>query len=294
MNGEAIVQLSQLKNKEKVQDFYTKALSFLTASLSELVDTKQVQNFDEKTTKIFPMGEYTNNTFIDETGELEIVVASSSPQLVLANSILSKHKNVKGNDGVLLARGTFADLIPKLAQTMSQYFATGTTFLLIEDGLKIFCAKEFGFKILIRFATYSEADPHAILSFWNPLKNCSEEADLFAYNEQMDTKDFMTKGNYKQIVRIFKNFRKSILMNKWMTAGQMNKYFVELIIFNVPNALLSGKDIERVFYKTLNFLLNCDVGKFVSFDGKPLQTFAFADINYSNIRLYLHCISKLI
>ena len=93
MDRETIIRLSQLKNKEKVQDFYTKALSFLTASLSELVDSRLVQNFDESTTKIFPMGEYTNNTFIDELGELEIVVASSNPQLVLSNAILTKHNS---------------------------------------------------------------------------------------------------------------------------------------------------------------------------------------------------------
>lgn len=294
MNAETIVQLSQLKNKEKVQDFYTKALSFLTASLGELVDSRQVQNFDEKTTKIFPMGEYTNNTFIDEMGELEIVVASSNPQLELANSILSKHKNTKGNDGALLAMGTYADLIPKLAQIMSQYFAEKTTFLLVDDGMKIFCAKEFGFKILIRFATYSESDSNAILLFWNPLRNSSQKIDLFSYNEQMDTKDDLTKGNYKKVVRIFKNLRKSILMNKWMTASQMNKYFIELIVFNIPNTLLCGENIEKVFYKSLNFLLNCNVGKFKSFDGGTLNDFAFADINYSNIRTFLNYVSRLI
>jgi hypothetical protein len=294
MNGEMIVQFSQLKNKDKVQDFYIKALSFLTASLNELVDTRQVQNFTEETTKIFPMGEYTNNTFIDETGELEIVIASSNPQLELANSILSRHKGVKGNEGVLLSIGTYADIIPKLAKTMSQYFAEKTTFLLIDDGLKIFCAKEFGFKILIRFAVYSESDPNAILSFWNPLKNSSEKIDLFTYNEQMDAKDALTGGNYKRIIRVFKNLRKSILMNKWMTAGQMNKYFIELIVYNIPNGLLCGKNVEKVFYKSLNFLLNCDVGKFKSFDDNPLDDFAFADINYANIRTFLNCISRLI
>ncbi|MGN0798734.1 MAG: hypothetical protein ACI4L7_04175 [Christensenellales bacterium] len=293
MDGETIVQLSQLKNKEKVQDFYTKALSFLTASLGELVDSRLVQNFDETTTKIFPMGEYTNNTFIDELGELEIVVASSNPQLVLSNSILVKHNNKK-QEQKLLMTGTYADIIPKLAQIMSQYFAEKTTFLLVDDGLKIFCANEFGFKILIRFATYSEGDTNAILSFWNPLKNCSEQVNLFAYNEQMDLKDSLTKGNYKKIVRIFKNIRKTILINKWMTASQMNKYFVELIVFNVPNTLLAGEDIKKVFYKTLNFLQNCNISKFNSFDGNPLDTFALAEINYSNIKTFLHYISKLI
>ena len=294
MNDEMIVQLSQLKNKDKVQDFYTEVLSFLTASLTELVDSRQVQNFNEMTTKIFPMGEYTNNTFIDETGELEIVVASSNPQLELANSILSKHKNAKGNEGTLLSMGTYADIIPKLAQILSQYFAEKTTFLLIDDGLKIFCAKEFGFKILIRFATYSESDKNAILSFWNPLKNTCKEIDLFAYNDQMDKKDSQTKGNYKKIIRIYKNLRKTILMNKWITASQMNRYFIELIVYNIPNNLLCGKNIEKAFYKSLNFLLNCNVGNFKSFDHKSLAEFAFADINCSNIRSFLNCVSRLV
>ena len=144
----------------------------------------------------------------------------------------------------------------------------------------------------IAFGSLSEYTAKRI-RILNP-NSFAQKIDLFTYNEQMDAKDALTGGNYKRIIRVFKNLRKSILMNKWMTAGQMNKYFIELIVYNIPNGLLCGKNVEKVFYKSLNFLLNCDVGKFKSFDDNPLDDFAFADINYANIRTFLNCISRLI
>ena len=79
-----------------------------------------------------------------------------------------------------------------------------------------------------------------------------------------------------------------------MTASQMNKYFVELIIYNIPNTLLMGDEIGKIFYKCLNFLQNCSISKFTSFDGKPLDSFTLAEISYANIKTFLHYISKII
>ena len=83
-------------------------------------------------------------------------------------------------------------------------------------------------------------------------------------------------------------------MRKWATSSQLNKYFVELIIYNVPNNLLQGKDIVNVFYKTFNFLENCDITTFKSFDEKGITTFSFAKISYLSINNFINMIKKLL
>ena len=91
MEETLLEQFAEKKSKEKVQEFYEKALSILTSALDDYKDEDVNTTIDYDDTKIFPMGDYTNDTFIDQTGELEIVVASSNPQLAIANSTYIKN-----------------------------------------------------------------------------------------------------------------------------------------------------------------------------------------------------------
>lgn len=281
-------QFAEKKDKEKVQEFYEKALEILTCALSDLNSSggRDSNILEELSTRIFPMGDYTNDTFIDQTGELEIVIASSNPQLIMANKIFSKNfslakskkqREKNSNDG------TFDKIIINYVNFLLPYFNEETTLMIVNEGIKIFCMEEYGFKILIRFATYNLEDEDAILNFWEFFTKKSVSVNLFLYNENIEKKDAETKGNYKRLVRIFKNIRKNILINKWTTSSSLNKYFIELICYNIPNSLLQDNDLHLMFCKAVNYLDNCDTLKFVSFDDKKIDSFYFAKVNYINI-----------
>jgi hypothetical protein len=288
MDNSLIKQFAEKKDKSKVQEFYSKALDIVTSALNDLnakggTVSKVLQ---EESTRIFPMGDYTNDTFIDQTGELEIVIASSNPQLIVANQMFSKaylSARTKKQKAQVPNAGTFDAVVVGFLKCLLPYFNEETTLILVDEGIKIFCLEEYGFKILIRFATYGADDPNAILNFWEALSKKSVPVNLFLYNENIEKKDSQTKGNYKKLIRIFKNFRKNILMNKWATSSDVNKYFVELVCYNIPNSLIVGDDISMSFCKAVNYLDNCDIFKFISFDGNPIGSFYFAKINYEKI-----------
>ena len=297
LSKEEIKKFSQKVSKEKVQEFYNKILSILHHSLDDFYQSfGNLSNIDEYTLKIFPMGDYTNDTFIDDSGELEIVFASCNPQLILNNRLYLDKLNLKKQNKkeIISNAGTFDGFIEKFLEILIQYFTEKTSFLLTEEGLKVFCYKEYGFKVLIRFCTYDEEDKDAILEFWNPIKKLTKKVNLFLYNENMNLKDKQTNGNYKKLVRIFKNIRKTLLINKMTSNSKLNKYFIELLVYNIPNELIKDEDITNDFFKSINYLYNCNILNFKSFDNSNYNTFSLAKIDYFSIKNFLSLLQKVI
>lgn len=297
MEETLLKEFAELKSKDKVQEFYKKTLSILTSVLDKMQNGKNTLCLSYEDTRIFPMGDYTNDTFIDQTGELEIVIASCSSQLKLNNNTYLKNlKNAKTKKekALISSKGTFDELIFKFLDNLASYYESSTTLLVLNQGIKILCLEEYGFKILIRFATYDREDKNAVLNFWDPIRKKETPLNLFVYNEKIDKKDKETKGNYKKLVRIFKNIRKTILVNKWATSGDINKYFVELIVFNIPSSIMMDKNIKLVVLKALNYLENCNVLNFKSFDGLPIETFNLAKVNYMKIKNYIAYLIKVL
>ena len=296
MEKNLLEQFAEKKSKDKVQEFYETALSILTSALDDFKKENQNLTLDYDDTRIFPMGDYTNDTFIDQTGELEIVVATSNPQIAIANSTYIKNlreAKTKKERNLISNAGTFDEIILKYAHCLSEYFDETTIILLVNQGIKILCLQEYGFKILIRFATYDEQDKNVVLNLWDPLVKNTKKVNLFLYNDKMEEKDKSTGGNYKKLVRVFKNIRKNILMNKWAMSSELNKYFIELIIFNIPNSIMQDKDIELVFNKAINYLDNCNILDFKSFDGSNIESFDLAKITYTKMKNFISYANKI-
>ena len=297
MDKQIIEDFSKKQDKTNAQKFYSATIDIIQSALDDLIKIESgFVTLNEETTKVFPMGDYTNDTFIDENGELEVVIASSNPQIIYANDVFVnniKNTKTKKQQNLVKNDGTFDKIIFDFATQMAEYYDEKTVVLIVNDGIKVFCNNEYNFKLLIRFATFSENDPNAILTFWDPIRKRQYSSDLFLYNENMEKKDEETAGNYKKLVRIYKNIRKNILMNKMANNANINKYFIELIIYNIPNNLIMCKDINDAFTNSINYLINCDASKFTSFDGKTIESFSLAKISYMNIRNFINLLSKI-
>lgn len=297
MEETLIKEFAELKSKDKVQEFYETTLSILTSALDDLQNEYKITSLEYENTKIFPMGDYTNDTFIDQTGELEIVIATSNPQIKIANTTYVKSlkdAKTKKQKEAVISSGTFDEIILNLINCLSQYFDETSVLLVVNEGIKILCLEEYGFKILIRFATFSEDDKDAVLSFWNPLQKNIKQVNLFLYNENMSNKDKETNGNYKKLVRILKNIRKTILVNKWTHSSNLNKYFIELIAYNIPSSIMQNNDIEIVYKKAINYLENCNVLNFKSFDNiSKVEDFDLAKVSFTKIKNFLGYLSRI-
>ena len=291
-----IEQFSEEKSKERAKKFYVKAMDIIGYALEDLSRSFPLLTPDN--TRVFPIGEYTSDTFIDEVGEIEVIVAVSDPQITLANrnyiKNYSEEKKEKNRKNISI-KGTSQEIILNLFNSLIPYFSEETVLMVNKDGIKILCNQEYEFKILIRFGTYDINDDDFKISLWNPLNMTQSVVDVFKYHEILDKKDVETNGNYKKFVRILKNIRKTILINKWSRSNEIDKYFVELIAYNVPNLLLSDKndDIYKIFIKSMNYLINCDLQSFKDFEGKDIKNFTLSNINYSKIKTFLNYASRV-
>ena len=65
MEKNLLEQFAEKKSKDKVQEFYETTLSILTSALDDFKNDNKNLTLDYDDTRIFPMGDYTNDTFIE-------------------------------------------------------------------------------------------------------------------------------------------------------------------------------------------------------------------------------------
>jgi hypothetical protein len=88
-----------------------------------------------------------------------------------------------------------------------------------------------------------------------------------------EAKNIATKGNFLKMTRLFKTLSK--IGQREIQFSKTRGYFIQCLLFNVPHALFVHKppqpvvqyedghdaesyEIQQVFYKVLNYLLNCN------------------------------------
>lgn len=295
MDKTIIEQLAKPLSNESVKEFYSDiAVPVVCNALSDV--SGQCELINENNIKIFPIGEYTNGTFIDETGgELEIVIACSNPQLILSNKSYEKEYRdaSKKTKNEVNTKNTSEDIIKLLYKAFQKQFSEQTTLILYGLGIKILCKQEVGFNLLIRFACYSEDDEDLIMHFWNTLKKDSDSVNIYAYAENVEEKDLITKGNYSHLVRVLKSYRKTMLAKKWVSSNKTTRYLVEALAYNVPNKLLIEKDFYKAYTKSMMYLLNAPLNSFKSFDGKDINKCTLINANYNTVKTFLNYLAKL-
>ncbi len=295
MEKALLEQFSKTISNKKVLEFYnTLALPIIADALD--VVSKKIEVINPDCIRIFPIGDYTNGTFIDETGgELEIVIACSNPQLQITNKSFVKEYSeaTKKQKPQINIKNTSEDIIKTLYKALVEQFSEQTTLVLFAQGIKILCKEEIGFNMLIRFATYNENDKDFIMSFWNTIKKQSEPVDVYGYAEEIEKKNLITKGNFAIMTRILKSYRKTMLAKKWISANASTRYLVEAIVYNIPAKLLATKDFTTAYTKSMLYLQNCPVNTFKSFNGRPINECNLVKANFNAVRSFLNNLIKL-
>jgi hypothetical protein len=80
---------------------------------------------------------------------------------------------------------------------------------------------------------------------------------------------FRTNGNYKPIVRMFKNARRYAVGRGLLGAGAAPSYFVECLLSNVPDHLFVS-DRQQAMLGILNWLRNSEMAVFMCQNGRVL------------------------
>ncbi|HRI81824.1 MAG TPA: nucleotidyltransferase [Opitutaceae bacterium] len=73
------------------------------------------------------------------------------------------------------------------------------------------------------------------------------------HSENCTAKHQATNGNFKPMVRIFKNLRGALIEEGLIGEGTAPSYFIEGLLYNVPDALFTGS-YEEMLYNCLDWL----------------------------------------
>lgn len=76
----------------------------------------------------------------------------------------------------------------------------------------------------------------------------------------------LTCGKFKSTVRIFKNFRNYLVDNAMLSEGIAPSYFLECLLYNVPNQFFGGRFDETV-PAIISYLQNTGVSQFMCQNG---------------------------
>lgn len=79
-----------------------------------------------------------------------------------------------------------------------------------------------------------------------------------------------TQENFKKIVRIFKNLRKRLIEERRIAEGTAPSYFIEGLLFNVPNHLLIGSTWQEIIANVLEWLRTAHMNQFICPNGEQI------------------------
>lgn len=110
------------------------------------------------------------------------------------------------------------------------------------------------------------------ITFWNQKTSTQITNYPKLHKENGWEKNKNTNGNYKPIVRLFKNARRCMIEGDQELKKKFSSYFVECLLYNVPNQYYFGKTWQELFLNILGYLIDVfrqdAVSKFVTQSGQ--------------------------
>lgn len=78
-----------------------------------------------------------------------------------------------------------------------------------------------------------------------------------------------TNGNYKRVVRMFKNARSFLADGGLLGLGEAPSYFLECMLFNVPDRCF-GSNLQNSYVEVVNWLSGADLDQFMCQNGQVM------------------------
>lgn len=87
------------------------------------------------------------------------------------------------------------------------------------------------------------------------------------HSDACTAKHQATNQNFKRVVRIFKNMRNSLINEELLPDKVAPSYFIEGLLFNVPDHLFSGS-YQEMWVKCFNWIVTADRSTFTTASGR--------------------------
>ena len=200
-------------------------------------------------------GSYRNYTNIRGNSDVDLVVESSN--VFRSNLSEDEKQRLKMRPG----RYNYWDFRGEVLQALTSYYGANSVDTSGQKSIKIASSGNRLAADVVPCITYKR---------YHNLKVVAEGITFFTQgsNQQVINypklhfqngadKNDRTNGNYKPAVRMFKNARERILEDNPLLEGNYPSYFVECLLYNVPDDCFSGS-LAQTFCDVGNFLLSDD------------------------------------
>ena len=195
--------------------------------------------------KVFLQGSYCNDTNIYAESDVDVVIRYDGAFFhdldALPPDQLSAWKN-QFPDGTYTYNAFKSDVEAALRASFGGSVTTSTKALKIaQNGSRrnADVVAAFEFRRYYRFATFQDQRFSSGICFFLPdgtrIANFPKQ-----HSDNCTSKHQQTRQNFKPMVRIFKNMRSRLVEDRIIEASTAPSYFIEGLLYNVPNHLFSG------------------------------------------------------
>ena len=198
-------------------------------------------------------GSYRNHTNIRGNSDVDLVIESSN----VFYSNLSEDEKRRLNIGP--GRYGYWDFRGEVLQALTSYYGANSVDTSGQKSIKIASSGNRLAADVVPCITYRHYYDLSIAAEGIAFHTRSSDQRVINYPKLHITngsaKNDRTNTNYKPAVRMFKNARERILANNDFLEGNYPSYFVECLLYNVPDARFRSS-LAQTFCDVVNFLLS--------------------------------------
>lgn len=259
-------------SKKSDEPYFEGSFDFYKNCINHALDKlkKEFSFFNRQDVKIYIQGSYANGTMVDEFAKLEIVVEfglnsfgelAKKPKLNvktiwLQNSLIKKRiVSFKPNIHLQLIKKFLLESLIEETGNDGIYNNSKSIFIPAYKVNKIPC------EILPCYTLSGEKENESVIIFDSYI-NRYVAAFPKLHCKNLSIKDEETNGSFIKMVRVLRNIRDILINNEIIDDKFAPSYFLECLLYNVPSELYKGS-LSSVMLKILNYLINCNLNKFV-------------------------------
>lgn len=218
--------------------------------------------YQGKSYSIFLQGSYGNDTNIYADSDVDVVMMLDSVYYTDLDHLSEEDKaayNAARSSGGYSFSTFKQDVVKQLTAKFGASVKPGKKAIFVEgngtrrDADVLACVE---LRRYTRFKSYSDERHHTGICFWS-----SDGTQIINFPKQHSnnctSKHQATNSWFKPSVRILKNMRNCMVENGYLKEGLAPSYFLEGMLYNVPNANFGGT-YEDTIVNSINWLLKCD------------------------------------
>lgn len=215
--------------------------------------------------EVYLQGSYRNSTNIRGDSDVDIVLQFNS---TFKRSLkrLNDEEKIKYHNDYSSATRSIQDLQSMTLNALQKYYNSGNV-INGDKAIKIetpYLDADVVPCLQYRYYLNYDKKPG---NFINGIALYSSKMQSYIINfpkqhiENGEAKNSGTDGNYKPLIRIFKNARNAAIREKLINSDQASSYFIECLMYNVPNHLYEN-EYSKATDDIIDWLSSADISEF--------------------------------